>query len=74
MVFYAYLPVAPIPRIMPKEWVLKCIHALYLEKMAADEDCDKYGKPRQPFAEFTYDFFMTLFGIRKAAESVCPRA
>ncbi|PRP81719.1 hypothetical protein PROFUN_10819 [Planoprotostelium fungivorum] len=63
-------PLKPlIPKVPPKEWIYRCIDLIYCEKMLADEESIAAGKPCTPMAEFVYELFISLYGLRKSAEA-----
>jgi hypothetical protein len=68
--FFARTLKVPNSQIGSKEWVLKLITAIFVEKIFADEEASVKGENKQPLSEFVYEFFIQLYGFRSLAEQV----
>eukprot|EP00727_Mastigamoeba_balamuthi_P007311 m51a1_g320 hypothetical protein (787) ;mRNA; f:431131-434130 len=68
LAFYSRSMRMLVPQPQEKSWALAHIGAIFALKIISDEECDAREAPRLGLAEFTYSFFVSLYGIRTLAE------
>lgn len=56
--------------VQPWDWVVSCINLIYLDKIKADIDDFKDGKPLMNLRQFTVHWFLVWFGYWKIAETI----
>lgn len=56
--------------IQTKEWVQCIINLIYIDKIKTDMEEFKEGKPISSLREFTIQWFLVRFGIKKVAEAL----
>ena len=56
--------------VQTREWVQSVINLVYIDKIKADMDDFREGKPIQGMREYTVQWFLVKFGIKKVAEAL----